>query len=79
MQNEFERRILMNRADGECLPLFISSSGIDLIYFPAMIIVSAIKRQRLKSLVLFREFKNSITHVDPCVKFRFCDSGKEVS
>lgn len=57
MQNEFERRILMNRADGECLPLFISSSGIDFIYFPAMIIVSTIKRQRLKSLVPFLEFK----------------------
>lgn len=47
----------MNRADGECLPLFISSSGIECIYFPAMIIVSTIKRQRLKSLVLFLEFK----------------------
>lgn len=47
----------MNRADGECLPLFISSSGIDFIYFPAVIIVSTNKRQCLKSLVLFLEYK----------------------
>lgn len=37
----FERWVLMNQADGECLPLF-SSSGIDFVYFSAMIIVSSI-------------------------------------
>lgn len=40
-QNVFERWVLMNQADGECLPLF-SSSGIDFVYFSAMIIVYSI-------------------------------------
>lgn len=42
MQNVFERRVLMNQADGEFLPLFISSSGVDFVYTSAMIIVSSI-------------------------------------
>lgn len=41
-QNMFERQLLMNQADGECLRLFISSSGIDFVYFSTVIIVSSI-------------------------------------